>query len=191
MGECCLDVLDDLGLRGEVGSRHGFDGRDDPLAGSVVWDSHDAGIDDERVALEHLLNFFWIDLLTGGVDALAAPPEQLDRPVDPDPGVVTWHAVPGSVDHAEGGVGLGSVLVVAERVAPAECEHPYGVGARGDVYAVLVDDADLRAEGELPGGGSLVGGGDRATHAEGFGRGEGIDEHHCAVVCEESLLNLL
>ncbi len=105
-----------LGAVGRLHHRH------DLLAVGRVGDADDDGVAHGLVRLERLLDLLGEDLLAARVDADRAAAEQVDGAVGVDLGEVAGDGVAHAVDHLERPLRLLLVLVVAERVAPAEGE---------------------------------------------------------------------
>ena len=141
--------------------------------------------------LERLLDFFGEDLLPARVDGGRPPAQQVDGPVGVDLGEVAGDGVAHAVDLLEGAFGLLLVLVVPERVAPAERQDAHLVGPGLHRPAVVGEHLDVRTEGERRRLGRRAAGRDRHTHAQRLGRAEGVDEEHPRVVGQEGLLHRL
>ena len=82
-----LDVIAKL-LRFDGGAGVSLDQRSDRLAPLLVRQADYCGIGDGGMPLQALFDFFGVDLLATGVDALAAASEEGDGAVDLDRGVV-------------------------------------------------------------------------------------------------------
>ena len=117
---------------------------DHALTPPTIGHTHDDGVEHRRVALQRRLDLFGVHLLAAGVDGDRTPPEQRDRAVLLDAGVITRHRPPHTVDHRERGGGLLLVLVVAEGAAAGElADHADGGGTE-----LVVEDGRLRVHGE-------------------------------------------
>ena len=130
-GQLLLHVLDQLGLGGELGGVGvQLDHRHDLLAVGRVRDTHHDGVAHRVVRLERLLDLLGEDLLAARVDADRPPAEQVDGAVGVHLREVARDGVAHPVDLLERAVRLLLVLVVAERVAPAQGEHAHLVRTR-------------------------------------------------------------
>ena len=189
-GQLVLHVDDD-GALVERGAGHELHHRGDGLAELLVGDADGHRVGDGVVGLQHLLDLLGEHLLAAGVDAHRAAPEQRERAVGLDGGVVAGHRVALALEHDEGGGRLGLVLVVADRL-PAAHGHPAGLAGAGlHLAAVVGDHLGVLADGELGRGARAGRGAHRLAHAERLGRGEGVDDHHPGVVGEQRLLGRL
>ena len=94
--------------------RHGCDGRD-ALAELLVRNADDQTIDHGLVTLDRLFHFFGVDLLAGGIDALRAAAQKIERTVGFDRRPVAGEGVAHAVDRLEGRGALLLVFVVADR----------------------------------------------------------------------------
>ncbi len=169
-----------------------LDGGRHHLPEALVGDPHRHGVGHRGVELQHLLDLFGEHLLAAGVDHDRSPAQEVDGAVGVDGGEVAGDRIADAVDHLERGRGLVGVLVVAERVAPADGEHAHLARPRGDVLVRLgVEHAYLGAQGEV---GGVLGRGParhRGPHPEGLGRREGVDEHQVGMVVQQAPLGLL
>ena len=135
VSQAFLDVGDQLRLAGLDGAVRRLDHGHDLLTVGRVRDPDDDGVSHGLMRLQRLLHLLGEDLLAPRVDADRPPPEQVDGAVRTDLGVVARDGVAHAVDHLERPFRLLVVLVVPERVAPAEREHAHLFRARRDLAA--------------------------------------------------------
>ena len=93
-GELPLHVRDDRRARRARAPGCQLDDRGDGLAELLVGHADRDGVDDGLVGLEDLLDLLGVHLLAAGVDAHRAAPEEGERAVGLDRGVVAGHGVP-------------------------------------------------------------------------------------------------
>ena len=154
-------------------------------------DAHDDGVAHAGVRLERLFDLLGEDLLAARVDGGRAASEQVDRAVGVDLGEVARDGVAHAVDHLERAFGLVGVLVIPERVAAAQGEHADLLGAGGHLGAVVIEHFDVRPQSEHCRGRGVAGARDRHSHADRFGRAEGVHQQHRGVMAQQLLLDRL